>query len=108
MGSSQQLKIYQVGLQLLKKGIKFYERYGSMNNVCDFLHPISLSHTLPNPKDTNKEVFGSHSSIVIHPLDELSKIFPNPYKCNFLHASNSTAQTTFKHHQPLASTLDQS
>jgi len=109
MGSSQQLnKIYQVGLQLLKKGIKFYERYGSMNNVCDFFHPISLSHTLPNPKDTHKEVFGSHSSIVIHPLDDPSKFFPNPYRRNFLHASNSTAQTTFKRHQPSTSTFDQS
>jgi hypothetical protein len=54
MGSFQQLnKIYQVGLQLFKKGTKFYERYGSMNTVYDFFHPISLSHTLPNPKDTH-------------------------------------------------------
>jgi len=109
MGSSQQLnKIYQVGLQLLKKGTKFYERYGSMNIVCDFFHPISLSHILPNPKDTHKEVSGSHSSIVIHPLDDPSKFFPNPYRCSFLHASNSTAQTTFKCHQSSASTFDQS
>jgi hypothetical protein len=109
MGFSQQLnKIYQVGLQLLKKGTKFYDRYESMNTVCDFFHPIFLSHTLPNPKDTHKEVFGSHSSIVIHPLDDPSNFFPNPYRCSFLHAFNSTAHTTFKRHQPSASTLDQS
>jgi uncharacterized protein YvpB len=109
MGSSQQLnKIYQVGLQLFKKGIKFYERYGSMNIVCDFFHPISLSHTLPNPKDTHKKVFGSHSSIVIHLLDDSNKFFPNPYRCSFLYASNSIAHTTFKRHQSSASTFDQS
>jgi hypothetical protein len=42
---------------------------------------LFLSHILPSPKDTHKEVFGSHSDIVIYPLDNLSKFFPNPYKC---------------------------
>jgi hypothetical protein len=66
---------------------------------------LFLSHILPSPKDTHKEVSGSHSDIVIYPLD---KFFPNPYICNFLHASNSIAQTTFKRHQPSPSTLDKS
>jgi hypothetical protein len=79
-----------------------------MNIDCDFFHPIFFSHIPPNPKDTHKEVFGSNSNIVIYPLDNPSKVFPNPYRCSFLHASNSTTQTTFKCHQPLASTLDQS
>jgi hypothetical protein len=69
---------------------------------------LFLSHILPNPKDTHKEVYGSHSDIAIYSLDNPSKFFPNSYKCNFLHASNSTAQTTFKHHQPSTSTLDKS
>ncbi len=69
---------------------------------------LFLSHILPSPKDTHKEVSGSHSNIVIYSLDDPSKFFPNSYKCNFLHASNSTAQTTFKRHQPSASTLDKS
>ncbi len=30
---------------------------------------FSLSHILPNPKDTHKEVFNFHSDIVIYPLD---------------------------------------
>jgi len=69
---------------------------------------LFLSHILPSPKDTHKEVSGSHSDIVIYPLDNPSKFFPNPYKCIFLHAFDSTAQTTFKHHLPSASTLDKS
>jgi hypothetical protein len=69
---------------------------------------LLLSHILPSPKDTHKEVSGSHSDIVIYPLDNPSKFFPNPYKCSFLHAYDSTAETTFKHHQPSASTLDKS
>jgi len=69
---------------------------------------LFLFHILPNPKDTHKEVFGSHSNIVIYPLDNPSKFFPNPYKCRFLLASDSTAQTTFKHHISSASTLDKS
>jgi hypothetical protein len=51
---------------------------------------LFLSHILPSPKDTHKEVSGSHSDIVIYPLDNPSKFFPNPYKCKFLHASDST------------------
>ncbi len=44
--TNQQLnQVRQVGLQLLKKGTKFYEKYGSMNIGCDFFHPISLSIT---------------------------------------------------------------
>jgi hypothetical protein len=39
---------------------------------------LFLSHILPNPKDTHKEVSGSHSDIVIYPLDNPSKFFPNP------------------------------
>jgi hypothetical protein len=70
-----------------------------MNIGYDFFHPLFLSHILPSPKDTHKEVSGSHSDIVIYPLDNPS---------NFLHASNSTAQTTFKRHQPSTSTLDKS
>jgi hypothetical protein len=69
---------------------------------------LFLSHILPNPKDTHKKVSGSHSDIVIYPLDNPSKFFPNPYRCNFLYAFNSTAQTTFKHYQLSASTLDKS
>jgi hypothetical protein len=83
-----------------------------MTTGCDFFHPISLSHISPNPKDTHKKIFGSHSGIMIYPLDNPmdnpSKVFPNPYRCSFLYASNFTAQTTFKHHQPSTSTLDQS
>jgi hypothetical protein len=67
-----------------------------------------LSHILPNPKDTHKEVSSSHFDIVIYPLDNPNKFFPNSYICSFLHASNSTAQTTFKRHQPSTSTLDKS
>jgi len=78
-----------------------------MNIGSDFSIPF-LSHILPSPKDTHKEVCGSHSDIVIYPLDNPSKFFPNPYKCRFLHASDSTAQTTFKHHLPSTSTLDKS
>jgi hypothetical protein len=59
-------------------------------------------------KDTYKEVSGSHFDIVIYTLDNLNKFFPNSYGCNFLHAFNSTIQTTFKRHQLLASTLDKS
>jgi hypothetical protein len=69
---------------------------------------IFLSNILPNPKDTHKEVSGSHFDIVIYPLDNPSKFFSNPYRCNFLHAFNSTAQTTFQRHQPSASTFDKS
>jgi hypothetical protein len=69
---------------------------------------LFLSYILLSPKDTHKEAFGSHSDIVIYPLDNPSKFFPNPYRCNFLHASDFTAQTTFKHHQPSTSTLDKS
>jgi hypothetical protein len=69
---------------------------------------LFLSHILPSPKDTHKEVSGSHFDIVIYPLDNSSKFFPNPYRCNFLHAFNSTTQTTFKRHQPSASTFDKS
>ncbi len=67
---------------------------------------LFLSHIPPNPKDTHKEVSGSHSDIVIYPLDNPNKVFPNPYKCNFLHAFNSIVYTTFKCHQPSASTPD--
>jgi hypothetical protein len=70
--------IRQVGLQLLKKGIEFYEKYGSMITSCDFFHPISLSHILPNPKDTHKEVFGSHLDVMIYASDNPSKVFPKP------------------------------
>jgi hypothetical protein len=52
---------------------------------------LFLSHILPSPKDTHKEVFGSHFDIVIYPLDNPSKFFLNPYKCIFLHASDSIA-----------------
>ncbi len=46
LGTTQQLNhVHQVGLQLLKKGTKFYEKYGSMNACCNFFHPISLSLT---------------------------------------------------------------
>jgi hypothetical protein len=69
---------------------------------------LFLSHILPSPKDTHKEVSGSHFDIVIYPLDNPSKLFPNPYKCRFIHASNSIAQTTFKHHLPSTSTFDKS
>jgi hypothetical protein len=34
-----------------------------------FFTIIFFSHILPSPKDTHKEVFGSHSDIVIYPLD---------------------------------------
>jgi hypothetical protein len=61
---------------------------------------LFLSHILPSPKDTHKEVSGSNSNIVIYPLNNPSKFFSNPYKCSFLHAYDSTTQTTFKHHQP--------
>jgi hypothetical protein len=47
LGITQQLNmVRQVSLQLLKKGTKFYEKYGSMNTGYDFFHPISLSFTL--------------------------------------------------------------
>jgi hypothetical protein len=69
---------------------------------------LFLSQILPSPKDTHKEVSSSHFNIVIYPLDNPSKFFPNPYKCNFLHAFNSIAHTTFKRHQLSASTLDKS
>jgi hypothetical protein len=69
---------------------------------------LFLSHILSSPKDTHKEVSGSHSNIVIYPLDNPSKFFPNSYRCSFLHASNFTAQTTFKRHQLSTSTLDKS
>jgi hypothetical protein len=46
---------------------------------------LFLSHILASPKDTHKEVSGSHSDIVIYALDP-SKFFPNPYICSFLHA----------------------
>jgi hypothetical protein len=46
LGNTQQLnQARQVGLQLLKKGTKFYEKYGSMNVCYNFFHPIFLSHT---------------------------------------------------------------
>jgi hypothetical protein len=67
---------------------------------------LCYSHILPSPKNTHKEVSNSHHDIVIYPLDNPSNFFPNSYICNFLHASNSTAQTTFKRHQPSTSTLD--
>jgi hypothetical protein len=44
---------------------------------------LFLSHILPSPKDTHKEVYGSHSDIVIYPPDNPSKFFPNPYRCSF-------------------------
>jgi hypothetical protein len=45
LGSSPQPnKVRQDGLQLLKKGTKFYERHGSMNIGYDFFHPLSLSN----------------------------------------------------------------
>jgi hypothetical protein len=69
---------------------------------------FSLSHILPSPKDTHKEVSGSHSSVRHYPLDFQVRSPPNPFKCNFLYAYNSTAQTTFRRHQPSTSTLDQS
>jgi hypothetical protein len=47
LGTTQQLnQVRQVGLQLLKKGTKFYDKYGFMNVCCNFFHPIFLSHTL--------------------------------------------------------------
>jgi hypothetical protein len=45
---------------------------------------------------------------MIFPLDNPSKVSPNPYRCSFLRASNSIAQTTFKCHQLSASTFGQS
>jgi hypothetical protein len=57
---------------------------------------LFFSHILPSPKDTHKEVSGSHSDIVIYPLDNPSKFFPNSYRCSFLHAFNYIVQTTFK------------
>jgi hypothetical protein len=90
-----------------QEGEKFSEKHGSMNIGSDS-SILFLSHILPSPKDTHKEVSDSHSDIVIYPLDNPNKLFPNPYKRIFLHASDSTAQTTFKHHQPSASTLDKS
>ncbi len=50
-----------------------------------------LSQILSSPKDTHKEVFGFHFGIVIYPLDNPSKVFPNPYIYNFLHASDFIA-----------------
>jgi len=90
-----------------QEGGKFSERHGSMNIGSD-PSILFLSHILLSPKDTHKKVSGSHSDIVIYPLDNPSKFFSNPYKCRFLHASDFTAQTTFKHHLPSASTLDKS
>ncbi len=46
LGTTLQLnQVEQVGLQLFKKGTKFYEKYGSMNACYNFFHPISLSLT---------------------------------------------------------------
>jgi hypothetical protein len=79
LGTIQQVnQVHQIGLQLLKKGTKFYEKYESMNTSCDFFHPISFSHILPSPKDTHKEVSGSHLGVMIYPLDNPNKVFPKP------------------------------
>jgi hypothetical protein len=84
LGTTQQLnQVCQVGLQLLKKGTKFYEKHGSMNTGCDFFHPIYFSHIFPSPKDTHKEVFGSHLGVMIYPLDNPSKVFPKPLHIQF-------------------------
>jgi hypothetical protein len=39
---------------------------------------LPLFHILPNPKDTHKEVSGSHVGVMIYPLVNLSKVFPKP------------------------------
>jgi len=35
-----------------------------------------LIHILPSPKDTHKEVSGSHSGVTNYPLDNPSKVSP--------------------------------
>jgi hypothetical protein len=110
LGTTQQLnQVCQVGLQLLKKGTKFYEKYGSMNACRNFFHSISLSHTFcPIPRIPKKKVSGSHSGVMIYPLDFQVRSPPNPYRCSFLYASNFTTHTIFRRHQHSTSTFDQS
>jgi hypothetical protein len=67
---------------------------------------LFLSHIQPSPKDTHKKVFGSHLGVMMYPLDNPSKVFPKPCRCNFLCASNSIVHTTFKRHKPSTSTID--
>jgi hypothetical protein len=66
-------------LELLKNGTEFYE---SMDlwvlAVISSILFFSLSHILPSPKDTHKEVSGSHSGVVIYSLDNPNKVFPRP------------------------------
>jgi len=109
LGTTPQLnQVCQVGLQLFKKETKFCEKYGSINACYDFFHPASVSFTFcSSPKDTHKG-FWLPLKCMNYPLDFQVRFPPSPYRCNFLYASNSTAQTTFKHHQPSVSTLYQS
>jgi hypothetical protein len=37
---------------------------------------LCLIHILPNPKDTHKEVSGSHSGVMNYPLDNPNKVSP--------------------------------
>jgi hypothetical protein len=37
---------------------------------------FSLSHILPNPKDTHKEFSGSHLGVMIYSMYSPSKVFP--------------------------------
>jgi hypothetical protein len=45
---------------------------------------LFLSHILPSPKDTHKEVSGSYSGVMNYPLNNPNKVSPlNFYRCNF-------------------------
>ncbi len=107
LGTIPQLnQVCQVGLQLLKKEIEFCEKYGSTNACYDLFHPASLSFTLcPTQRIPTKRFLAPTPA---YPLDFQIRFPPSPYKCSFLYASNSTAQITFRRHQPSASTLYQS
>ncbi len=47
-----------------------------MLDVISSILLLCLIHILPSPKDTHKEVFGSHSGVMNYPLDNLSKVSP--------------------------------
>jgi len=109
LGTTQQLnQVCQVGLQLLKKETEFCEKHGSINACYDFFHLASFSLTFyPTQKIPTKR-FLAPTHVYELPIGFPSKVFTKPLNMEFLYAFNSTSRTTFRCHQPLASTLYQS